>query len=187
MKESACFATLAAVLAACSTVPTETYTSPGRLDVAAAQRAGDSIVVFSTGAPFPCRPTAADLMIKRRSGGGSTLRIPPISVDSFVDKCDFNDHHGFVHAIRLKPGTYEFGLWVMNISVSSPNKPLVSFEVRPGEVAYIGEFFLSSSCSLGPVVYDIRQSSARDLPLISAKNPLIDEASVVVRLMEPVR
>jgi hypothetical protein len=92
----------------------------------------------------------------------------------------------YIHALKLKPGRYILyysapGINTGTLLVSSGYASLnLEFEVRPGEVSYIGN--LQLRC---PPTISVGDQFDRDVDYVIEHSPELDRAKVVKRLAEP--
>jgi hypothetical protein len=103
---------------------------------------------------------------------------------------DFKNHLGFVSAIQLPVGNYYFVSLhdpiQRIIPISKNDREAFGFEVRDGEVAYIGELYLDNNygCA-GGFRFEVRDHYERDIQFTSKQNPLLLKNTPVKRLMNP--
>lgn len=166
-----------AALSACGTLPN--YNSPDRLAPALAED-GTGVVLISTGAVSSCMTQATFLKIKK-DGEGYMSDSRALLVDTPFTKSDFDDHVGFVHAIRLPAGKYYVAPWAANPYVTAVKIPRFDFTVTAGETEYIGEYFMPISCSLANLS-GFADAWQRDSAVISRKNAKLDLSNVVHKL-----
>jgi hypothetical protein len=163
------------------------FASPALVDVAGALAAGDGIVLFSTGAPAPCQPLATNLVVEAskgdREGRRSARRVRALPVNNFTYQSDFADHHGFVLAFNLRPGRYELGHFVFNLVFAVSGQPLATFEVEPGQIVYMGQLFMTLSCSASGIRYEVRDARMRDVAAAIEQNPAFDGPEIITRLL----
>jgi hypothetical protein len=149
--------------------------SPGAVD--------DSIgvVVFSVGAPQRHRTNVAYLLVYPQGSMETVRRMPMVPIDRFSGRSDFADHYGRVHVMQLPPGSYYFSTELM--SARTRVRPTFLFEVRPGEVTYVGEVFMESGS--GPRSFRIRDEFDRDIVIAREKTLAIQGRDVARRLLQP--
>ncbi|MEM8724429.1 MAG: hypothetical protein AAGE86_02805 [Pseudomonadota bacterium] len=99
-------------------------------------------------------------------------------------KPELDENHGFLHAANIAPGNYLMTMDVWARRVTS--RPVARFSIEKGEVLYLGEFFLDSSCAGFGSYVDvlIRNRSSRDLPKAQELNPGINMDEVEVRVLQ---
>lgn len=158
--------------------------SPASVDVAVAIAQGQGIVLLSTGTrETPPKNYAASLHVlrpKNEEARASARGLPVLPVANSSYESDFADHHGFVLALALAPGRYEFALDARVGLMMTPQTPMASFVVEPGKIVYVGELFLIPASGLN-VAYDLRDEKARDLAVAYEKNPWLLDLDVIVR------
>jgi len=145
----------------------------------------NGIVLFSTGAPAHCMATATFVHIFDKNTKKMVDGIPPISVDVYVMKSEFTDHHGAVNALSLPAGTYYLSPKIVNPYVYAVKIPAFEFKVISGETTYLGEIFMTQSCALN-TRFVIRDEYDRDLKLASSKNSAFLTKTPVKRLFQPI-
>jgi hypothetical protein len=183
------------ILAATPSAAKEDFiASPWRVDLAAAFAKGHGVVLMSAGAATPCKGglmTYLSLNTKRagKEGRRSARGIPQMPINAGIFESNFPDHHGFVFAFGLSPGEYQFEHYIINLVASLSGDPIATFKVEPGKVVYIGELFMTRSCDIRGVAYDVRGSLQRDLAIALAQNPGFEGVEVSTQLMtlEPFR
>lgn len=171
---------MAFALAGCNSVFANP-TSVARLDVQQRQNAATSAtVILSAGVREVCfssYPVMIDLISEET---GQALHF---TANNEFMKPQLDENHGFVHAANVAPGRYFLTLDVWAKRTTSA--PVASLTLAPGDLVYIGEFFLDSGCA-GFGNEDtvlIRNKSQRDLAKAAELNPAIDPAKVEVRVL----
>lgn len=135
-------------------------------------------IVISTGAPEKCISTASGLRIYAK---GTTLESAytaqdVIQIDHYLNDSEFTGHHGYLNVITLPAGAYYFSLAMMNPYAVLATRQTAAFVVKPGEVAYFGEFFLSRFACSWASEGEFRDRSDRDIPLLERRNPGVAKA-----------
>lgn len=170
---------LAMALAGCATG--KNISSVDVLPASAFEASGKGIVLFSAGAPAHCMSTSTFLIPYE----AATNKPPPnsfmIPVDSFAVKSDFADHHGTISALSLSPGKYFLSPTIANPYVTAYETPKFGFDVVAGETTYLGELFMTRSCSLNNS-YVVRDAYLRDVELAAKRNPAFTRVKPVKRL-----
>jgi hypothetical protein len=146
-----------------------------------------SIVILSTGAKSAGFGNDCSLMIRRAKNGKIAGGVVVIA-QSLVSH--FDDHHGFLHILRLSPGKYFFTLQAGTPYTwfSNPSGVFV-FEVKESEVVYIGEMFYeyvklstyevwSSGGREGYIRLTVNDRFERDVSIFLEKNPLFKVENV---------
>ncbi len=142
---------------------------------------GSGIVILSTGAPDKCVSTSTALRIQPVGSKKGQNVIAGAPVDVYAIESDFSDHHGFLHAIALPAGHYQAYPEIANPYVKARRVDKAEFSVNPGEVVYIGEYFMPVACTFN-TVSEFRDRQSRDLSLLRTKNPKLAEFPVSKRL-----
>jgi hypothetical protein len=93
-----------------------------------------------------------------------------LGVDNFSAKSDFDGHHGLLHVFTVPAGNYYLAPWLARPSANPIQIPKAEFSVASGEVVYLGEYFLTTACSLNTAA-TLRDRAERDLALLRQKNP----------------
>lgn len=140
------------------------------------------VVIFSMGATEYCISFATDLILRYLNTTNLVEGMPPMFLDSYVNKSDFPDHHGTVNALRLNPGKYYFSTGILNPYLHTIQTPNMLFEVLPGETTYLGEVFMPTSCA-SRNSFEIRDNFDRDMAIAVKINPSINQRVPVKRLM----
>ena len=158
---------------------------------------GESIVIFSAGAPKGCWEAIISINLLDQSeeietgqvstiGNFSTTGIfrPVFTATNYQIKSEFKTNHGFLHAKRLRAGEYYFypsaGAFIY------PNAPKANFLVKPNEIVYIGEYFVTPVCKINKVPSTgifVNNKFKRDMEKAQELNPNIDYSNVVQRIM----
>jgi hypothetical protein len=172
-------AVLISFLAACASV--ENRTSAEKFTYSQNEKE-NAVIVLSVGAAEKCISfvTRLKLLASESPYNGPTLAFLP--VDSYVVKSEFSDHHGYLHVLRLKPGSYYFAPYINNPALDMKQVPRMDFRVAAGEVVYLGEYFMDRSCGLSDSGA-LRDRSERDLALLKSKNPALAQAQVEKRIL----
>jgi hypothetical protein len=173
---------LSFVLTACGTIPNGT--GPERLPVDFQPSAGNGVIVFSTGAPDRCVSKATFLQVRHATTKVVLKTAPLVGVDVYTHKSDFADHHGTLNVLEMQPGTYLFTPWLANPYFEATKTPTFEFEVRAGEVAYLGEVFMSRSCS-SQTQFVLRDNYDRDMKVVSQKTASSALRAPVKKLLRP--
>lgn len=153
---------------------------PGKLAVADIP-AGSGVMLMSAGAPERCISMGTFLNLFRDDGGGRLTPIRLLAVDAYVLKSDFTTHQGNVHALVLEQGSYVLTPTIANPYFTPTEVPRARFTVTPGTIVYIGEYFLTRSCS-AMTYAEIRDQGSRDLAIATFKNPGLARLPVVTQL-----
>jgi hypothetical protein len=141
-----------------------------------------SVVLMSSGAPGNCTGTSSFITVV------DPVTLKPVNplimqnVDGSAQTSEFASHQGLVSAFLLPPGKYKLLPSIANSFVVSRQTPTFDFEAMPGEITYIGELFMTKSCSLN-TSFTINDQLARDSRMALEKNPAFSERKIVKRLM----
>jgi len=174
-------AAMAFALAGCSSVFANP-TSIARLDIQQRQNADTSAtIILSAGVRKTCltsNPVMVDL-VSRDTG----KVVHHLTANNEFVKPQLEENHGFLHAVNVAPGRYYLTLdvWATQLVAT----PYAFVTLAPGDLVYLGEFFIDSSCA-GTGKADtvlIRDQSARDLAVAAKLNPALDPAQVEVRVL----
>jgi hypothetical protein len=138
--------TLSVLLTGCGSI--QNKTGVDRLPPGALSAKDKGVAVLSAGAPEHCISFSTFLILRDLASKKVVESIPSIAVDVYVHKSEFTDHHGTVNALQLAPGTYSFTPKIMNPYVNTVVAPTFEFEIKAGEVAYLGELFMTASCGM---------------------------------------
>jgi hypothetical protein len=140
--------------------------------------AGQGLVVYSTGAEGTSifSPTGLDLRAAGSRAGWGGLAI---NFDFWRESSDFQDEHGNVRMLALKPGDYCLHPFVRTKVFGNYRSlpPEFAFRVRAGKVSYLGSIFLASGS------LSVRDRRNRDLALVRAKNPGLNDIAVEQQLV----
>lgn len=172
---------LSVLLTACGSIANRT--SVDRLKPGALAVPDKGVVVFSAGAPERCVSFVTNLILRDRVTKKAVDPDPYLAVDAYVHKSEFTDHHGTLNALQLSPGSYSLTPYVMNPYVKTVIAPTFEFEVMAGEIAYLGEVFMTASCGL-KTSFVVRDYYERDMSLAATKNPEFVGLVAAKRLMK---
>lgn len=170
---------IAAALTGCGTL--NNHNDPAKLLGKAAPK-DSAIVIISAGAPEHCIVSATFLkVIPAGKAFNSMSEVALLSVDGYAVKSDYTSHHGSLHAIVLPAGQYYFAPWVANPYIQQITAKKADFSVAPGEVLYMGEYFMPASCSMQTLSV-FRDQRERDLQLLSKRNPELSKENIITRI-----
>lgn len=141
--------------------------------------AGQGLVVFSTGSGKTSigSGTALDL---RAAGSRSPYKGGlAINIDFARESSDFQDEHGNVRMVALEPGDYCLYPFVRDpfFYGYGSKPPEFAFRVRAGVMSYLGSIFLADGS------LSVRDRRDRDLALVRAKNPGLNDVAVEQQLV----
>lgn len=163
---------------------------------------GESIVIFSTGAPKACLVSSIDIQLLNQDkkldslnkpyvvagflapNVARSLRGPVFTGTNYQIKPDFETHHGYLHAKRIKAGEYYF--YPYSAVLDFPNTPKANFSVKANETVYLGEYFLTPTCKINKFPKGgifVNNKFDRDMNKAQELNPNIDYFNVVQRIM----
>lgn len=168
----------ASIPAVCAAFPN--LASAERLPAGSLESSENGVIIVATGAKEGCANLANRLRIQELSTR-ETMRDLPMDGRS-MDSA-FSTHQGFVSAVALKPGKYRAWPIFMHPHVKQMVITTYDFEVRANETTYIGEVFISPSCSLSNQ-YVTNDQYERDVGVAIQKNPAIAARYPVKRLMQ---
>jgi hypothetical protein len=141
-----------------------------------------AVIVLSAGANEKCFSFATRLKLLRADAPYNGPAIAFLPVDSYAVKSEFSDHQGYLHVLRLPPGSYYLAPYINNPALEMKEVPRADFSVSAGEVAYLGEYFLQRACGLsGSAVF--RDQWERDMALLKARNPALAQAPIARRVL----
>jgi hypothetical protein len=138
-------ATAAVLLSSCGTLNNNTG---AELFPLASRNPNDAVVIFSAGAANSCMTKATTLTVFRKgsaygsSAGAATMMM---SVDFGGVRSDYEGHQGSLHVVSLPAGDYY--LTPVLVTMSPVRVRKADFSVQPGEVVYLGEYFMTVNCS----------------------------------------
>jgi len=81
----------------------------------------------------------------------------------------------------LPQGRYFLQPFILNPYVKSLRVPLFYFDVKAGETTYLGEIFMTRSCSMSNQ-FQVRDEFKRDWQMAIEKNPPLARRDAVKRL-----
>jgi len=143
---------------------------------------GSGVVIVSTGAPSRCFTVATFLKVMSEDSAYRNHDVTDFGVDGYSVKSDFPDHQGRLNVLVLPAGKYYLAATIANPNVKPVTLARYDFMVAAGEAVYLGEYFQSPSCTLHPVPV-IRDQEARDMALLSKKNPTLAKLTIFKRLL----
>jgi hypothetical protein len=142
----------------------------------------EAVVILSLGATEKCFNYVTRLKLLPAAAPYSGPMIASLPVDSYVIKSEYTDHHGYLHVLRLKPGSYYLAPFINNPRVKVSYASRADFSVKAGEVVYLGEYFLEQACGLS-TGGQYRDQADRDLELLKSKNPALSRANIQKRIL----
>lgn len=150
----------------------------------AAPGASMGVVLLSAGAKEKCVSAATFLKVLKGDQTYFSGEIGMVSVDAYVLKSDFPDTHGNVHALALPAGRYYLAPWLANPYLTPTRVPRFDFDVKAGEVTYLGNYYMQVQCG-SSTVGDFADKSERDLSVVLAKKPNLNTSSVRKQILRP--
>lgn len=97
---------------------------------------------------------------------------------------DFEGHYAKVYTVVVEPGDYDIWIMVMNAYYTYPDPTVTQpIRVKPGEVKYIGEFFVEGC---GKVQIYPRDRKERDLAFVQGIDPAFDPDKVTVEIFKTI-
>lgn len=182
MKSYVAVALVSTMLTACGSIANKTGVE------AFAERAAPSgtsgVVLLSAGAPAHCVSMATFLSVREFATGKVVESVPSIGVDVYVHKSDYASHHGTLNAMQLPSGVYYLTPSVANPYFKTIQAPTFIFEVKPQEVSYVGELFMTTACGTTSN-FVVRDQYDRDVTFAKQRNKGFAERPVVKRLLRP--
>jgi hypothetical protein len=171
---------LACLSAACVATPDTSASLVNFSDVSATK----SIVIVSTGAEKSCFSNGSFVKLTKHGvefdkyGGEEVVLFP---VDDFrASESDYTTHFGQLNVVQLEPGKYYLAPWKQpKIYVEYLNPTKFEFEIKPGTVLYLGEYFGIDVCNYDRAsVFEMRDQRQRDLDLVAKQNSGFDTSKV---------
>jgi hypothetical protein len=141
-----------------------------------------AVVILSVGAADMCISFVTRLKLLPAESPYSGRTVAYLPVDSYVVKSEYSDHHGYLHVVRLKPGSYYFTPHINNPAVGVTRAFRADFTVSGGEVVYLGNYYLHQSCGLSSSG-SFSDQWERDLALLKSKNPPLSQAPIQKRIL----
>ena len=135
------------------------------------------LIVISTGADTGCFSEASWLKVIPSDKTYSDEEAL-IDVDSALFESDFTTHQGFLNVVSLKAGNYYLANQIANPYVEAKKVPKFSFTVTPSKVTYLGEYYLTVSCSNSFVIGEFRNMYDRDIKLLKIGNLEVSEMEI---------
>jgi uncharacterized protein YceK len=142
------------------------------------------VVLMSTGAKEKCITAATFFKVLKEDQKYFAREIALLSVDAYPLKSDFPDFHGNVHALALPVGRYYLAPWLANPYATAKRITRYDFDVKAGEVTYLGNFYMSAQCSLS-TAGAFTDSMERDLAVVFSKKPSLNTSSVRKQILKP--
>lgn len=171
----------ASLLVGCSGI-VENHHSPDRIKLGDFQKAGEGIVVLSTGADKACVAYSKFLYVQDAKTGADFSGVAGMSIDVYAVKSDFTDHYGTVNALTLPAGKYFLFPRNANWQFVSKHTPMLPFDVVAGQTTYLGEVYLSPSCAQESRLL-VRDQYPRDMRVLVSKNPAFAQREVTKHLL----
>jgi hypothetical protein len=154
------------LIGGCSTIPS--YFSPERVtDIDFKENEG--LVILSTGASDSCVSSSTSLHLYNSDSDN----VASFSVDNFLIKSDYSTHMGSIHVLKLPEGDYFLTPGIANPYITITESHAVLFSVLPNEILYLGEYFMTVSCSNNSQIV-IRDNYDRDIALLVKRNNLFE-------------
>lgn len=122
--------------------------------------------------------TSGDKKFKKRNAGKILIKAREGSTPAFNG--DFNYKKSYLFVIEREPGQYAFNQYnyLNHIGptgvVSSSSKFAIPFEIKKGNISYIGDFTYVDNAQPGTPRIIISDNNARDLPEFKKKFPAIN-------------
>lgn len=142
------------------------------------------LVIFSVGSLEACDWRNAHAMLGVYRQDDSVLfrsSLAYLSVNSWMQESDFDDHHGHLYVLKLPSDRY----YLLPSYASYRyflNPPKLKFEVSPNQTIYLGEFYMANQCKYGAQMV-IRDQEARDFSMLRAQNPAFVDVKITKRLL----
>lgn len=141
-----------------------------------------AVIILSVGAADKCISFVTRLKLLPAESPYSGRNLAYLPVDSYVVKSEYTDHHGYLHVLRLKPGSYYFTPHINNPALGITRAFRADFTVSRGEVVYLGNYYLHQACGYSSSG-SFSDQSERDLALLRSKNPTLSQASIQKRIL----
>lgn len=139
---------------------------------------GNGLVIIATGADSSCISEASLLKVMRAGHKYDDNEQDLIDVDGFGIASDFETHHGYLNVLSLKAGDYYLANWIANPYVKAVKIPRYSFTVTSSKTTYLGEYYLTQSCSNRSVIAEFRNMRQRDMELLRNRNFMVPEIDI---------
>ena len=142
-----------------------------------------AVLIVSAGTDKTCIAHGSAFVVKessRRPMMGDSIGVFQLN-NGFV-KSDFDSGWGKVYTTILKPGEYDFWLYMQHpyASFSGDTTFTESFVLEPGQVKYVGEVYSTGCSSVSVVIHD---KSERDLKLLKQVKPDLILSEVTVQIL----
>jgi uncharacterized protein YceK len=142
------------------------------------------VVLISTGAKEKCITASTFFKVLKDEHKYFDREIGLLSVDAYPLKSDFSNFHGNVHALALPAGRYYLAPWLANPYTTPKRITRYDFDVKAGEVTYLGNYYMSVQCSLS-TTGAFTDYLERDLAVVLSKKPSLNTASVRKQILKP--
>jgi len=159
-------------------------TAPERFDASSGKGLIIGTLTFDGDKPqndiyrFFYEATSGDKKFKKRNEGKIMIKARENNVRAFTG--DFNDKRTYLFVIEREPGTYAFTSYNYlnhignNGMVNYSTRYAIPFEVKKGQIQYIGEMEFMSNAIKGTPRIIVSDNSARDLAEFRKKFPQIN-------------
>lgn len=183
MMRTPLIALLAGAVLLTGCMPRTGRSAVARLSPATLNAPDSGVVVLSLGTEKKRRAHTTQLWIYDQEAKRQARPVPELVMDMVGLRGDFDGHHGSVNAFPLAPGRYSLRPQRLNLYARTKQLPSFDFEVRAGEITYVGELFMVYRNSLEGH-FTIRDQYERDMAVARAKNPAFESRPVVKRLLQ---
>jgi hypothetical protein len=142
------------------------------------------VILISTAAPGQCKLTAMWAHIHERTSNKLVENAPMIPIDTNRNS-DFPNFYGSLRAVSLSPGSYYLTASFTSPGLGTTALTGFAFDVRAGEMTYVGELAKKSSCD-EMTRYQVSDEYDRDLDIAKSKYPTIRSRTPAKRLLQRV-
>lgn len=141
-----------------------------------------AVVIISAGAAERCMQAATFLHVYPADKPFTLLTvITSFNVDGYAVQSDFPTHQGSLSVLQLKPGRYSLVPVMANPNVTPVKTPKADITLEPGEIVYLGEYWMSTACAFS-TLSGFRNQEERDMALLKQKNPAFANVKITKRI-----
>ena len=128
------------------------------------------IVVVSTGGVESCGTTATALYFQPKGSAYSDAPVAGPNINWGAYKSDYSDRRGAMNVFQLKAGEYQVFARTIDANMVGKQIPKAEFSLSSGEILYLGEYYVSTPCS---VLFhgEFRDQEERDFAILRQERP----------------